>query len=556
MMNTQSPITRIELLIILILTGVGFVLRIWNISEVGLDHYDEGVYVFSALGLIDSDQSTMFFPDQYLFSPPGYFSLVGLVNSLFGGSTDTAAFLVSVWFGSLSILAVWMVAKSWFGPTAGIISATLLAFNEYHIQLSRTALTDVSFAFFLIVALGMIGLMVRTRQLKHAILAGIMVGIAWNFKYHGWFAVFIATLAVVPFLWFNRENINSIKKLFALWIVLSVVAILCFLPWALYVQTQPGGYPGLLSYQSTLIERHNYLSKLWAQIQQQKIYEGPLSQASIPLAFLLSALISKRRSNKTNLTIVGLVAASLLAIPFGASGVAALLSFLAIYWLFKEPSYYPAWLIFGWLGVWTVMTPLYFPYARLVLPFTIASFIGSGYFISRTISEFPAHSAGLNRTMVLAGGLLTAAVLLIAILFPPLSNPWRPSRSMAQAASEMLDYIPEGERVVVIGEPSLAYYLHVSGRPAFGRLDDPEAWQKLTDPVYFVTGVYTKRAPVLRSGVENLQDRLTFLGEFQVYPKDLRLLDDFKPDILRQFVANPDDTFNLSLYYLNGAASQ
>lgn len=554
--NTQPRATRIELLLILILFGTGFILRIWNISSVGLDHYDEGVYVFSALGLSDSDQSTLFFPDQYKFSPPGYFGMVGLLNSLFREPSDTAAFLVSVVFGSLSILAIWMVSRNWFGPTAGIFAATLLAFNEFHIQLSRTALTDVSFAFFFIVALGMIGNMVRTRSLKHAVLAGVAVGIAWNFKYHGWFAVVVATLAVVPYLWFNRKSNNSIKKLFALWVVLSVVAILCFLPWGLYVQSQPGGYPGLLNYQSTLIERHGYFQKLLTQIQQQKIYEGPISQASIPLAFLLSALISKGPAYKRIGTFILLGISSLLVIPFGASGVAACFSLVAIYWLFKEPTHYPAWLLFGWIGVWTVMTPLYYPYARLVLPFTIATFIGAGYFISRTIPESATAPASLNRNLVLASGLLTAAVFLISMYLPPWTNPWRPSRGMAQAASEMLNYIPEGEQVIVIGEPSLAYYLHISGRPAFSRMDDPKAWNKLKDPVYFVTGVYTKRAPVLRSGIKNLQDRLTFLGEFQVYPKDLRLLDDFDPTTVKQFILNPDDTFSLSLYHLNRAASQ
>ena len=50
-MNNPARISKIELALILILTLAGFGLRVWKIQEVGLNHYDEGVYVLSALSL-------------------------------------------------------------------------------------------------------------------------------------------------------------------------------------------------------------------------------------------------------------------------------------------------------------------------------------------------------------------------------------------------------------------------------------------------------------------------------------------------------------------------
>ena len=155
------------------------------------------------------------------------------------------------------------------------------------------------------------------------------------------------------------------------------------------------------------------------------------------------------------------------------------------------------------------------------------------------------------RWVVSAGILATLLVLVVGNVLPHPSNPWRSSRSMADAAQAMLDYIPRGERVIVVGEPSLAFYLQLSGRSAFERVEDPQLWQKLSEPVYFITGVYTQRAPNLKKGVESLQDHLQLLGKFEINPKDVRLLDDFDPQLAKQYLTDPDDTFTLTLYYLN-----
>ena len=403
------------------------------------------------------------------------------------------------------------------------------------------------------VAMGLLANVVRTRKLRYAIFAGLVVGIAWNFKYHGWFAVFIASLALIPYLWVTRKENKAFLRLLGLWVVVTAVAILLFTPWALYVQSQPGGYPGLLSYQRTLIGWHGYLHKLWLQIQQQHFYEGPLSYASLPLGFVAAFLVSERRSITQAQTIVLLVGLSGAALLVGASGAAVLLSLISIIWLFKQPASYPAWLLFGWLGFWTVMTPLYFPYARLVLPFTIATFIGSGFFISKVFSGTEKFEIKASRRVALAGGIVSIVVLVAGFFLPHLSNPWRASRSMALAASEILNTIPVGSRVVVIGEPSLDYYLDISGRIVLGRFDQPEEWIHYKDPVYFVTGVYTKRAPSLSEEMKQIKDRLTLVEQYDVYPKDLRIIDDFNPASARKYLLNPDDTFTLSLYYLNSS---
>jgi hypothetical protein len=99
----------------------------------------------------------------------------------------------------------------------------------------------------------------------------------------------------------------------------------------------------------------------------------------------------------------------------------------------------------------------------------------------------------------------------------------------------------------VLGEPPLAFYVHVSGRPAFRRvaLGDLDTLQAVG---YLATGVYTDRASNLARGVLERADRLTRIGSFTFHPNDLRLLDDFRPDRARAYLASPDTTFDITLY--------
>jgi hypothetical protein len=110
--------------------------------------------------------------------------------------------------------------------------------------------------------------------------------------------------------------------------------------------------------------------------------------------------------------------------------------------------------------------------------------------------------------------------------------------------------IPFWERVIVVGEPSLAFYMHLANRPAFERTEDPVLFKNLETPVYLVTGVYANRAPTLREGLKKLNDRMVPLAKFPLIPKDIRVLDDFAPREARFYNTQPDDTYDLKLYRL------
>jgi hypothetical protein len=72
----SSPIRAREYAVPLALTVLAFALRAFRPQAFGIDHFDEGVYAFSALGLFDPSQPHTLFPDQVLFSPPVHVALI------------------------------------------------------------------------------------------------------------------------------------------------------------------------------------------------------------------------------------------------------------------------------------------------------------------------------------------------------------------------------------------------------------------------------------------------------------------------------------------------
>jgi hypothetical protein len=550
-MPRTSHIPRREGLLLAALLVLGFGFRAWDLENAGVDHFDEGVYVFSALGLSDPSQPHRLYPRQVRFSPPVFFGLVALASSVLGLAPDRAAILLNVVLGTLTIASVWWIGRAWFGAPAGVAAAALLSFNEFHVALSRTALTDVAFALAFLWALAAIAAALQRQSTVLAVLAGLAVGLAWNTKYHGWFALIIAAGGWLCLTWRSRESTAARVRALRLWAIMAAVAAASFLPWALFIHSQPGGYADLAAYQRTLLSPY-WFRNLWQQAQMQLFMEGPLSRASIPLALLFTLLLGGRRSHSTSTFGLLLLLFSAAALALGGSGATALLVLLVLPMLVRKPAT-TSWLLLSWLVFWVVVTPLYHPYARLVLPATLAMCLAAGAWLARLVEGREVRTAGASWQPALAAvGAL--AVLGVAAAMPDPSNPWRPSRSLPEVASRMQDLIPPGSRVLAIGEPSLAFYLHLGNRPAFDRVDNVGGLDSLRIPLYIVTGVYAKRAPRLREKLERLRDQLAPLGTFSMSPKDVRLLDDFTPPNASRFRARPDRTYDLTLFHFSPKA--
>jgi len=543
-----QSITGREWLLVLLITLAAFALRAWRLNAVGIDHFDEGVYAFSGLGLMGSDQPSRLYPDQALFSPPLYIALIGLGNFLNGAPSDVVPFIINVIFGTLTVPLLWWFTRPSFGPEAGVGAAVLLAANEFHISLVRTALTDTSFAFLFVLALGLIAVAVEKRRFTTALIAGAAVGLAWNTKYHGWFAGMIAAVAVVP--WTLLRDPKRLYWLRPVGIVffVGVTAILCYLPWAWYIQEQIG-YDALARYQLTNL-RPGYLNNLWQQFGNQSFLEGPFTRASIPLAFAAALFVTERRDWTRRLGF-SLAIACILSIVLGGAATIAIGAAWGFGILLGKLRDFRAWLVIGWATVFVLSTPLYTPFARLVLPTTLVSMVLCAIALDGVLNGNFGKGRQFSPSPLVAASIGALVVFLVGLFLPDFSSPWRPSRSVANAATTMTSLIPEGARTVVLAEPAAAYYLHTANRPAFERIEDPALIADLTEPVYVVAGRYARVSPPLRNGLADLESRLTLLARLPMHPKDQRLLDDKNPTGARAYLQTPDESYELILYRLN-----
>lgn len=534
--------TAAEWIVLGAIVAAAFVARFWAFSLAGMGHYDEGVYLISALGIAEAPHDL--FPNQINFSPPFYFTTVGVATWLFGGDPERIAILVNILIGTATVAATWWIGRAWYGARAGAIAALLLALNQFHILMSRVALTDAAFAFWFVLALGAIVLAVDRQDYRIAALAGVLTGLAWNTKYHGWFALLITGVALVPTLWRGRKD-RTYRRPLAVWLTAAGVAALVYAPWAAYMRhaSGSGGYGSIISYYATMLGI-DWAGNLWRQMGQQAFLEGVLTRAA-PLLALAAGLLVDRRVDGTARLAALIGGLALLSLLIGQAGVAALLALAAVPALLHAFDAYRTRVMICWIGLWLVSAPIYHPYARLILPFTIASFLLSGFVLDRMLARATSSFAS-PRAPLVAGAAAAIVALLAATLRDDPGNPWFPSRDIPVAA-DAIAQVAGGARVYVIGEPPLVYHLRRRAVDSPARTDFA-MFDTLSTPAYLVTGVYTNRAPALRSGVDALGSRLTQVAELPFVPNDLRILDGFTPAEARRYRASPDSTYTMTVY--------
>jgi dolichyl-phosphate-mannose-protein mannosyltransferase len=548
-LDERRPVSPAELVVLVAVVLAAFLARIWAFGSAGMGHFDEGVYAISATGLLEAPYTL--FPGQINFSPPFYFTSIGVASRLFGGEPDRVAVFLNIVFGTGTVLAVWWMGRLWFGARAGMVAAMMLAFDQFHILMSRVVLTDAAFAMWFVLSLALLTRAVDRRDIRLAVLAGLVVGLAWNTKYHGWFALLITGVALVPELWRERST-GAWRRPVVVWVTAAVVAVVVYLPWAAYIRLYSGGggYGSILSYYMTML-RIDWIGNVVMQARQQAFLEGVLSRVA-PLLALAAGLLVRPAPAAARVAWMAVLLA-IGALLVGLAGVAAVLALAALPVLLRTFDRFHTRVLLCWVGLWVVAAPVYHPYARLILPFTIATFLLAGLVIDRALGA--ADVPGRRSSSLIALASAAAVALLAGTLRNDVSDPWRPSRSLAQIADSIAAHASANETIHVLGEPPLAYYLKRAGASAPPRVN-LDVLDTLTTDAFLVTGRYADVAPPLRKRIAELGERLTTVTVFQFEPNDLRLLDDLRPAGARRYLATPDSTFDLTLYRLAPASTR
>jgi dolichyl-phosphate-mannose-protein mannosyltransferase len=489
---------RRELLVVLALTAIGGLLRLWSFGRLGLSHFDEGIYaasglwIFSRHGILDLDPSTI------AYAPPGFPFLVGLSYFVLGAG-DLPAILVSIVAGTLTIPAIAWLAHRTFGGGAGGVAAAFAALSGAHIAFSRMALTDVSFLLAWVLALIQAQRFLERPGAVRAFLLGVAVGAAQLFKYNGWLAGASVVLSAAAWPAFHPREWRSRQTAATLaWgLVAALVAALVYWPWFAFVQSN-GGYGALLAHQrgylGGLSTWPGYLAVQLAQARA--LSGGAVWLAAAGLAAAAAILIigfdkADRGRTSEGIVLVTLVVASLRATPDLAWWVP--LFWLPIVLLARiiGLSKSVVLLYTGWLTL-TLLTPFYHPYARLWLPLHAFECVFLGGVIGVLHSRIEAgtwtvHERRTTQPVRRTRYLVWFAYNLIGVAFafhwlhsfhpkngeqpgfPPQNNALPgllvPADSLKTAAASLSKDLPSRVKTLrVLARPPMTFYLSRSAR--------------------------------------------------------------------------------------------
>lgn len=388
------PIGRREWVAIAGIVLLAIAMRFAYPNRMAIEHFDEGVY---ASNIFFSEAEGGQYPYRHLYAPPLLPFLIEW-GIIFLGPDSIAPFLPALILGTATVPLAWWAVRSWFGPLAGVAAAWLIGTSDFHILYSRTALTDVPVAFFILLAVHLYWEAVRRESLRWSIAAGVATGLAWWTKYTGWLPLAIALAGSIPWVITERRAAgvslpSRAKNIAACFATMAVVAFLVWSPVLWYLQPY-GGYAAVAeNHRGYLRPASEWGHNAAEQSLQLAWQSGNLTVAAVAVFGFLVPVLAKRHLVET--VILGIWCASTVAwsafelgpafplVLIGFSG--ALFKFAT---LFLVPDYRPMpsrsatplalWLLTTWLVGLTITTPLYTPYSRLALPWLISATLIAG----------------------------------------------------------------------------------------------------------------------------------------------------------------------------------
>ena len=204
---------------------LGAVLRINHLNDESL-WLDEGItYYNSSAESFEGVWDKTARLDQ---SPPGYYFLMHEYLDIFG-ENEFGFRLVSVVFGVLSILFLYLLIAAMFNRDMAIIAAALLAINSFHIGFSMEARMYV-----LLSLEALMGFYFLYKALSHEARGYLWWGlftassIAGFYTHTFYFFVFLA-LAIIFFAFLALEEKKTGK--FFMGLLSALLTVIAFLPW-------------------------------------------------------------------------------------------------------------------------------------------------------------------------------------------------------------------------------------------------------------------------------------------------------------------------------------
>ena len=233
-------------LLVVAVVAIAAVIRFWNLGSLGYQHWDE--YYF----LTNADAVSRAWPKGlgsiFWVTAPLVPYTDGTLFHLFGTSS-WMPLAVSATYGTLAVVAIYLLGLRMFGYATGLIAAAVMATAEFSVMYSRTALADATFDFWLITSVLCIWIAFTRRRFRYWALAGVSSGFLLNTKYDGAFPLILAgswliVEFVVDLVVGRRRFVSKAWSEYAPHVAgaaaMVAIAMLLFAPWLLKLEANPG----------------------------------------------------------------------------------------------------------------------------------------------------------------------------------------------------------------------------------------------------------------------------------------------------------------------------
>lgn len=370
-------------------------------------------------------------------------------------------------------------------------------------------LTDVLLTLWVVLASGLLVEAFARNNLKWAIAAGVATALAWNTKYNGWLPLAWGLIPVAAAPFYARDTASRREKLrqrAVCWAVAATVAAVGYFPWLLYVQGQPGGYRAVVAHhQNFMMGWPAWWTNLQAHAAMQGEMEGIASRAALLAAFAAATLANWSGWNWSAWRLWVVAAGTFATAWQGGATVVLVVSTTVFFVIEMRRASDQTLMHLGWFGLLVLLTPLYYLYARLALPFFPALWLGTGaFFANRLIPLLEEGRGQLSRTasslvhrrvawLLLAGSLSAIVWLVVDPAALPKSAIGRSTDDVRRAVDSIKKRVPENAKLLVYAEPLVVFYLGGRGIP-LGNLETLEAGRLANQSTvkYLVVGPHAK----------------------------------------------------------------
>ena len=220
------------------LTLVAFPLRAYHVGSMPIVmNGDEGTFGLGGVEVAEGRLTNVFAAGPFSY-PILSFWLISLPIRILG-HTITAARIISVLAGTLTIGAVYLVARRMFDQTTALLAGLFLAVLHYHIQFSRLSVNNIWDGLFYVVVLGCLWSGWREEKRMYYVIGGLALGFSQFF-----YASSRVLVAVVVFyvIGLAIRDWPRFKRALPDMVLMGLVALVVFLPLGLFYLRHPNEF--------------------------------------------------------------------------------------------------------------------------------------------------------------------------------------------------------------------------------------------------------------------------------------------------------------------------